>query len=151
LVLLKLDVITIQSRHSQKYFGLKKGIVAFNFVVNYVAINSQVISPNEHESHYLFDTIFNNTSEIDPDVITGDMHSINCLNYAILDAINKSFVPNFNNPQEQTISSLKSLKHYNKCYLTPKRLLNRKLIEEHWDDIQRVFASLVSKRTVKAV
>jgi TnpA family transposase len=142
---------TIQSRHSQKYFGLKKGIVAFNFVVNYVAINSQVISPNEHESHYLFDTIYNNSSKIDPDVITGDMHSINCLNYAILDAINKSFVPNFNNPQEQTISSLKSLKHYNKCYLNPKRLLNRKLIEEQWDDIQRVFASLVMGKTTQSI
>ena len=57
-----------------KYFGLKKGIVGYNFVVNHVAVNSQIISPNEHESHYLFDIVFNNNSEIDPEVITGDMH-----------------------------------------------------------------------------
>ena len=71
---------TLQSRHSKKYFGLKEGIVGYNFVVNHVAVNSQIISPNEHESHYLFDIVFNNNSEIDPEVITGDMHSINCLN-----------------------------------------------------------------------
>jgi len=135
---------TLQSRHSRKYFGLKKGIVGYNFVVNHVAVNSQIISPNEHESHYLFDIVYNNNSEIDPEVITGDMHSINCLNYTILDAINKEFAPNFNSPQDQTIATLKPLSIYNDLYLKPKRVINRKLIKDEWDNIQRVFSSLVT-------
>lgn len=61
---------TIQARHSPKYFGLKKGIVAFNFVVNNAAVNSEIISPNDHESHFLFDVVYNNTSEINPEAIT---------------------------------------------------------------------------------
>ena len=142
---------TIQSRHSPKYFGLKKGIVAFNFVVNNAAINSQIISPNDHESHFLFDIAYNNTSEINPDAITGDMHSINCLNYIALAAINKSFMPNFNNPQEEIISCMKPLKTYDKCFLKPKKAINQKYIEDEWDDIQRVLASLVAGETTQSI
>jgi hypothetical protein len=71
------------------------------------------------------------------------MHSINSLNYAISDAINKEFAPNFNNPQDEVIATLKPLSNYDNCYLRPKKVLNKKLIKDEWDNIQRVFASLV--------
>lgn len=142
---------TIQSRFSPKYFGLKKGIVAYNLLVNNAIINSQVISPNEHESHFLFDIVFNNTSEIEPDAVTGDMHSINCLNYVLLDGINKEFMPNFNNAQSETLSSLKSLSNYESCIVKPTNVVNRKLIEEEWDNIQRVQVSLVMGQTTQSI
>ncbi len=142
---------TIESRYSPKYLGLRKGLVALNLSVNHAVINSKVISPNEHESHFLFDIVYNNTSDIDPDAITGDMHSINCLNYVILDAIDKSFMPNFNNPQGEAISCMKALKIYNECFLKPKKVINEKLIEDNWDDIQRVLASLVIGNTSQSI
>lgn len=142
---------TIESRHSPKYFGLKKGLVALNLSVNHAVINSAVISPNEHESHFLFDIVYNNTSDIDPDAVTGDMHSINCLNYVILDAINKSFMPNFNNPSGETISCMRPLKTYDECFLKPKMVIDEKLIEDNWDGIQRILASLVIGNTTHSV
>lgn len=138
---------TIQSRYSPKYFGLKQGIVAYTLQTNHIPINTQVIGANEHESHFLFDILSNNTSEIDPDLVTGDMHSINCLNYAILDAINKLFVPNFNDAQSEIISSLKPLKTYEKYFIKPTKFINAELIKSEWDNIQRIFVSLVLQET----
>ncbi len=42
---------TINARHSPKYFGLKKGVVAYTMVANHVPVNAQIIGANEHESH----------------------------------------------------------------------------------------------------
>lgn len=51
---------TINSRYSPKYFGLNKGISACTLVANHVPINAKIIGANEHESHYVFDLLFNN-------------------------------------------------------------------------------------------
>jgi TnpA family transposase len=50
---------TINARHSPKYFGLKKGIVSYTLVANHVPINAEIIGANDHESHYVFDILFN--------------------------------------------------------------------------------------------
>ena len=55
---------TIRSRHSPKYFGLKKGIVSYTMVANHIPVNARIIGANEHESHYVFDILYNNTTDI---------------------------------------------------------------------------------------
>jgi TnpA family transposase len=144
-------VQTIQSRYSPKYFGLKKGVVALNYLINHAVVNSEVIRPNDHESHFLFDIVRNNTSEIDADAITGDMHSINCLNYVLLAAINKSFTPNYNSPQKESISCMQPLKTYNHCIVQPTKVINEQLIEDEWDNIQRVLTSAVMGNTTQSI
>src|SRR4029077_13293575 len=52
------QIHTIQSRHSPKYFGLKKGIVNYTHVANNVPLNARIIGANEHESHYVFDLLY---------------------------------------------------------------------------------------------
>ena len=59
---------TINSRHSPKYFGLKKGIVDYTLIANHVPVNARIIGANEHESHYVFDILYNNSTDIQPDV-----------------------------------------------------------------------------------
>jgi len=59
---------TINARHSPKYFGLKKGIVSYTLVANHVPVNAKIIGANEHESHYVFDILKNNTTDIQPEV-----------------------------------------------------------------------------------
>ncbi|HEY8803638.1 MAG TPA: Tn3 family transposase, partial [Clostridium sp.] len=56
------SINTINSRHSPKYFGLKKGIVSYTLVANHIPINAKIIGANEHESHYVFDVLYNNTT-----------------------------------------------------------------------------------------
>ena len=57
---------TFKTRYSSKYFGTQKGVSAISLIENHAAINAKVIGANEHESHYIFDLLFNNTSEINP-------------------------------------------------------------------------------------
>lgn len=143
---------TIQTRYSPKYFGLGKGVVDYSLVANHVPVNSKIIGANEHESHYIYDIIYNNTSEIDPEAITGDMHSINRVNFAVLDSIGKLFMPNFRNPenQVQTLKSLKPLHLYKSCTIKPSRMIRKDLIISEWDNIQRIFVSLASQETTQS-
>lgn len=143
---------TMQARYSPKYFGLKKGIVPFSMVLNHVPINCKIIGANEHESHYTYDIIYNNTSDVDPDAVSGDMHSINRVNFAALDSISKLFMPNFSDPEEQvkSLRSMKPLVLYKDCFIKPTKLANRKLITEEWENIQRIFVSLATQESTQA-
>ena len=75
---------TIKTRYSKKYFRKGKGIVAYILLANHIPLQTELIGANEHESYFLFDIWHNNTSEISPEIITGDMHSINRANFAIM-------------------------------------------------------------------
>jgi hypothetical protein len=68
---------TIKARHSRKYFGRGKGVVAYTMLCNHVPVNGGLIGPHEFEGHFVFDIWYQNTSDIVPMVITGDMHSVN--------------------------------------------------------------------------
>ena len=57
---------TLRSRHSPKYFGLKKGITQYTLVTNHVPVNARFFGANEHESHFVFDVLYNNTADIQP-------------------------------------------------------------------------------------
>jgi Tn3 transposase DDE domain len=68
---------TLKARHSKKYFRRGKGVVAYTLLANHIALQTELIGAHEHESHFLFDICYNNTSNIMPTAITGNMHSIN--------------------------------------------------------------------------
>jgi hypothetical protein len=55
---------TVKARHSRKYFGTGKGVVAYTLLANHVPLHSAVIGAHEHESHYVFDVCYQNTSNI---------------------------------------------------------------------------------------
>ena len=49
----------------------------------------------------MFDICYNNTSDIKPTTITGDMHSINMANFAILHWFGMNLAPRFTNLHAQ--------------------------------------------------
>ncbi|MDV5717569.1 Tn3 family transposase [Enterobacter hormaechei] len=53
----------------------------------------QMIGANEHESHYIFDLLMSNTSDIIPDVLSTDTHGVNHVNFALLDLFGYQFAP----------------------------------------------------------
>ena len=77
----------IVARYSQKYFGFDKGVVAYSLIANHVPINTMIIGANEHESRFFFDLIYNNTSEIQPDIFSSDIEGSNQLNFLLLHLI----------------------------------------------------------------
>lgn len=75
---------TIKARYSSKYYGLGKGISAYTLFANCLPLCTKIIGSNEHESHYLLDALRNNTSAVDIYAVSGDMHSINRVNFVLL-------------------------------------------------------------------
>ena len=63
---LETSVRTFNARHSPKYFRLKKGIVPYTAVANNVPINACNIGADNHASHFVFDILFNNNTDIRP-------------------------------------------------------------------------------------
>ena len=92
---------TLKARHSRKYFGKDRGVVAYTLLANHVALQTELLGANQHESYWVFDICYNNTSDIRPTTITGDMHSINMANFAILHWFGMNLAPRFTNLNAQ--------------------------------------------------
>lgn len=137
------------ARYSSKYFGVNRGVVAYTLCANHIPVNSKIISANQHESHFLFDILYNITSEIDINWLSGDGHSINQVNFAILDFIDKQFAPHFKriNHKVETLCGFNLLKQYKDLLIKPQHQANKKIIKREWDNIQRIIASLLLGET----
>lgn len=146
---------TLNARHSPKYFGLKKGIVVLTLVANHIPINADIIGANEHESHYVFDLLYNNLSDVQPTVHSTDTHGVNQVNFAILDFFGKQFAPRYQNIRGKVQTSLYGFQqpsqYPQRWLLKPIRKLNEDLIIREWDTIQRIMVSLALKTTTQSV
>ena len=89
------EVPTVNSRHSAKYFGLKKGVIAYTLLASHVPLSARIIGANEHESHYVFYVLFNNTSDAQPSTHSTDTHGSNQVNFALLHFFGYRFAPRY--------------------------------------------------------
>ncbi len=146
---------TINARYSPKYFGLKKGVVSYTLVANHIPINARIIGANEHESHYVFDLLFNNTTEVQPTVHSTDTHGTNEVNFAILHFFGYQFAPRYRNLYNKVSTALYGFKHPSQydedLLLKPIRKINKNLIIDDWENIQRVIVSLALKTTTQNI
>lgn len=146
---------TLNARHSSKYFGLKKGIVVITLVANHIPVNADIIGANEHESHYVFDLMYNNVSDVQPTVHSTDTHGTNQVNFAILDFFGKQFAPRYQAIRGKVQTSLYGFQHPSQYpqewLLKPIRKLNEGLIIREWDTIQRIIVSLALKTTTQSI
>ena len=65
---------TFKARYSSKYFSKGKGVSALTLVSNHVPVSTQVIGANEYEGHFAFDLLYNNSSDIQPNILSTDTH-----------------------------------------------------------------------------
>lgn len=148
------QIHTVRSRHSPKYFGLKKGITSYTVVANHIPINARVIGANEHESHYVFDVLFNNTTEIRPGIHSTDTHGTNEVNFAILALFGYQFAPRYRDIRDKT-DTLHGFKHPSKYdgtfLLKPTGKINSARILAEEDNVKHILASLAQKATSQSV
>lgn len=142
---------TFRTRYSSKYFGTAKGLSNVSLNAHHMGINNRIIGSNEHESHYLFDLLMNNSTEIIPDVVSTDTHGVNHVNFALLDLFGYHFAPRY--AKVGTVIE----KMFNvttdkddRVQLSLKKPINTKRIMEHWDTIQRIAVSLAQRKTDQA-
>lgn len=146
---------TINSRHSPKYFGLGKGISNCTLVINHVPVNAKIIGSHEYEGSNVFDILYNNTTDIQPDIHSTDTHGTNEVNFAILYFFGYQFAPRYRNIYDRVNESLYGFRHpsqYNESFIIkPIRKINVDLIEEEWENIQRIIVSLALKTTTQSI
>ena len=85
------QINTVNARHSPKYFGLRKGVAAITLIANHIPVNARIIGTHEHESYFAYDLIYNNTSDVNPHIVSTDAHGINQVNHMILDVFGYQF------------------------------------------------------------
>lgn len=134
----------IKARASKKYFGLGKGVVAYTLLCNHIPLNGYLIGAHEYEAHHVFDIWYRNTAGIVPTTITGDMHSINRANFAILHWFGLRFEPRFTSPSDM----LKELycaddpARYRKCLIQPVGQINQQVIVDEKNHLDQIVATL---------
>jgi TnpA family transposase len=146
-------VRTFTARHSPKYFGLKKGIVSYTLVANNVPINACNISADDHESHFLFDVLHNNSTDIQPDMHSADTHNTNPVNHALLYVFGSQFAPRYKDIYEKVRTSLTGFHHpsrYGDAIIKPVRKIRENRIIRDWDECRRIFVSLARKETTQS-
>lgn len=136
---------TFKTRYSSKYFGTNKGVSAVSLVANHVPINAQVIGANEHESHFVFDLLYNNTSDIKPTVLSTDTHGANQVNFALLDLFGYTFAPRYANVGKVIDGLFRLSNTESKPLLALKKPIKGGYILQEWDTIQRIIVSLQQK------
>ncbi len=140
---------TFKARFSAKYFRKGKGVSALTLVSNHVPLNTTVISPNEYEGHYAFDLLYNNSSDIQPKTLATDSHGVNSVNFAILDIFGYQFTPRYAKFKHIFFEQFE-VEYGEQITLHMKVPINGKLIEQEWDEIQRIMCSLSRKTTTQS-
>ncbi len=106
----------------------------------------------EYEGHCLYDVIFGNKTDIDIDMVTGDNHSLNQLNFVILDSIDVEYVPSIKNVKEATkdLYSVKSIDNYTGI-IRPTGVIDKSLIKAEERGILRVLLSLLLQENTQSI
>jgi TnpA family transposase len=129
-----------------------KGVSSYTLVANHVPINAKIIGTHEHESHYVFDLLYNNTSEIKPEWHSTDSHGTNHVNFWIHHTFGYCFAPRYRDTKKKT-ASLVGFEHpsrYSGLLIRPSRKVPEDLIVKEWPNIQRIMASLACKEVTQA-
>lgn len=128
----EVDRDTVNARYSPKYFGMGKGVVAATLVINGVPVNARLISAHDHESHWVFDLLYNNPTDIQPEIHSTDTHGTNQVNFGLLHIFGHRFAPRYADLQEKMRTSLYGFQHPSQygedALFRPVRKLNTELI-----------------------
>lgn len=140
---------SLNASHSFKYFGKGQGATAYSFIdMRNLLWHSLVFSAAERESAYVIDGLMHN------DVVKSDIHSTDTHGYseaifATTHLLGFSYAPRIKNLKKQTLYIFKSREPRDQSdwKIKPAKYINRTIIEEHWDNILRLIATIKLKET----
>ena len=148
----ELESPNIKARYSRKYLREGQGVSAYTILSNHIPLQCELIGTHEHESYFVFDIWYNNSSSIIPEVITGDMHSINKANFAIMHWFGAKLKPRFTNLNDQlkNLYCSDDLQKYANCLIKPTAQIDSQVILEQKSNINRLVATLALKEINQA-
>lgn len=144
---------TFKSRNSPKYFYLGSGVSSATLIVNHIPANATMFGADEHESRFIFDLVYNNQPEIQPEIISTDSHGSNSVNFALLHFIDREFAPCYKqiNNKENMIYGFQSPSAYKEYLIRPKHKVDKNKITTQWNAIKQIIASLVLKKSNQSI
>jgi len=140
-------VESLNASYSYKYFGKGMGVSTYTFIDNRnLFFYSTVITPSDREAPYVIDGLMHN-DVIQSDIHSTDTHGYNEIIFGVTHLLGISFAPRIKNFKKQKIysfekrSDLKDLGYQ----ILPDGRIDRKIINEYWDDILRFVATIKLK------
>ena len=114
-------------------------------MANHIPLNVKIIGANEHESCHLFDLIYNNTSDFQPDIFSTDTEGSNQLNYLLLNSIDKIYAPRYRtlSSKIKSIISFSDPQKFKNLLIKPDKQVNIKRLNQEEDNIKHIIASLL--------
>ena len=141
---MNVSVDSLHASYSFKYFGKGKGVTAYTFIDERMALfHHTIFSSSEREAAYVIDGLEQN-EVIKSDIHSTDTHGFTETIFAATHFIGVAFAPRIKGVTKQNLYSFGHKKSYeNKGYeVLPSRTINLKLIETHWSDILRFMATI---------
>ncbi len=140
---------SLNANYSYKHGGKEQGASAYTFIDERAFLwHSLAFSAADRESHYVIDGLMRN------DVVKSDIHSTDSHGYseaifAITHLLGLSYAPRIKNLKKQTLYTFKLRANLidEEWLITPEKYINKKIIEETWDDILRLVATIKLKET----
>ena len=114
--------------------------------------HAKIIGTHEHESHYVFDLLYNNISDIKPERHSTDTHGTNQVNFFLLHVFGYRFAPRYRDLRKKmdTLVGFKAPGQYSEGLVRPAHKVNTARIIREWPNIQRILASLAQKDVTQA-
>ena len=141
------DLDSILANFSFKYHGSGRGVSIYDFIdERHVLFHSLVMSSSEREAAYVIDGLMCN-DEIKSDIHSTDTHGYSDLIFAITHLLGISFAPRLAKLKKRSLFSIDSKKSYRQkgFSILPDQTIDVKLIENNWDDILRLVATIKLK------
>ncbi len=139
----------INANYSFKYHGSGRGVSVYDFIdERHVLFHSLVMSSSEREAAYVIDGLMCN-DEVKSDIHSTDTHGYSDIVFAITHLLGISFAPRLAKIKKRSLYSFEKRKFYQKknYKILPDYTINTQLIEENWDDILRLVATIKLKET----
>ncbi|MEO8402923.1 MAG: Tn3 family transposase [Gammaproteobacteria bacterium] len=140
----------LRARHSQKYFGFDIGVVIMTMSVNFLPFVTDIIGPNEHESHFTYPLMRRNNTAVDIDIISTDTEGANNVNdflYYLIDKIHAPCYRSTAKKAKRSIVGFKPKSEYKDLLIQPSRQIDLELIKRELPNLLLILASLLSHET----
>ena len=135
------------SSYSFKYFGQNMGVSVYSFIDNFNLLPySVVISAGEREAAWVIDGLMHN-HVIKSDIHSTDTHGYTELIFGAMDLIGVSFAPRIKGLNKQQLYAFEPLKGSDNYKIKPSGYIKKDIIIEQWDNILRLMASIILKRS----
>lgn len=141
------DFDSIQANFSFKYHGSGRGVSIYDFIdERHVLFHSLVMSSSEREAAYVIDGLMCN-DEIKSDIHSTDTHGYSDIVFGITHLLGISFAPRLAKIKKRALYSFEKRKLYQKknYKILPDDTINIQLIEDNWEDILRLVATIKLK------